>query len=372
MSVDAATPVSVIEGIGPAVAAALETIRVYSVFDLLRRSVEQLGAAVQSLASEEQVRSWKSMAMLLQVAELTPQWAEALVLNDVQTISELSRKRLPEVAELMQRAREQGLIPDTPTSDQIAEMIRDAAVITHSGCLTGTLVDAERRAIAGAAVRVGQAQTQSDARGRFRILRIPLGRDIPLRIDHPDYEMLLVERPRIAIDADVIEVHVIQLTPRSAGTEPAAPVRLSELDGDELPVFDGQQIRHVTIGADQIQAGDILMVREFYASSTDVQLVSRLKAYENGQVLVYVVRVPVARLPGEVRLRDHFRFDGAEFTKVEMNLVAMHRYKTRLRMRKAFANRPQPQTPEEQIAEIQARFNFFLEQGFLARRRPSV
>jgi hypothetical protein len=365
VAIAATASVSVIEGIGPAATAALAAARVFTVFDVLRTPVSRLRQAVASMASEDEVRGWKAMAVLLEVAEVTPQWAEALARGGIATADDLRRKRLGEVEAILRDARDRGTIPEVATADQIAEMLKDAALLACTGAIVGTVVDPARKPITGATLHVGPHAATTDARGRFRLARIPLGRIIPLRIEHPDFPPRVVERPRVARSGEAVDVQVFSLG--IPGAPPAA--RLSELDGQAIPVPQGHTVRQVAIQPDQLRAGDILMVREVDAARAEVELVSRLKAYESGEVLVFVVRVPRATLPAGLQTKDHFRFDGTAFSPIEVSPRSLHRYKIRLRMQRAFAGRPQPTTTAARRAEFEERLNFLFDQGYFFVRK---
>ena len=97
---------------------------------------------------------------------------------------------------------------------QIAEMIKDAAILRYTGLLAGTVIDSQGGALAGATLRVGPVHGETDAHGRFRLLRIPLGRAIALEITHPDFGTLIDEHPKIATDIGVVGGGVFQLFPK--------------------------------------------------------------------------------------------------------------------------------------------------------------
>lgn len=366
MSVDNRTPVSAIEGIGPAASAALEQVGVWTVFDLLRVRFNVISHAVRAMASTEEVRAWRRMVMLLQVAAVTPQWAEALVQNKVETIDELSRKRIDNIDALMGQAKERGVIPDIPTTAQIAEMLKDAAILGYTGGLAGTVFDSGWRPVSGATIKVGPVQSESDARGHFRVLRIPLGKAVALHITHPDFQALVIEQPRISRGIGVVGGQTFRMQPTSA--ESPEPATLSELLGDVLP-STYRSTRQVALAPEELRDGDILVVREFYSSGPEAQLVSRLKSYCNGELSVYTVRRPLSRLPGDVRVKDQFRVSGGQLIRVEMSPAKLHRHKLRLRLRKTFAGRPRPVSDDEKRALVGDALKFLTKQGYYPGRR---
>jgi hypothetical protein len=370
MAVLPSTPVTAIEGIGAATAKALETVKVYAVFDLLRGRIETIHAAVKSLASQTQVESWRAMASLLQVAEVTPQWAEALVQSGVSTIERLFRKSLSELQTGFAQALEQGLIPDVPASDQLAAMLKDAAVLQHSGTLTGTLRDAEGKPVAGAQIHYGDLTQESDERGRFRLLRLPLGVNLPLYLSHPDYLSRSIDSPVVMQDVNALGGQIFILEKRSAGeaSPQAAPQRLSELRGDSLPVGRGQRVKTEALAPGKLRPMDILKLQKFYESAPDAQLVSRLKSFAGGELLVHTVRVERSKLPPSAKPGDHFRVANGELTAVRMDADKLQRYKIRLRLNLKRRMRQRPKSLESFNRLIREDYQYLTDNGYFKKR----
>lgn len=360
MSVDIRAPVSVIEGIGPVASAALARVGVLTVLDLLRMRFGVIAAAVRTIASADQVRSWRRMATLLQVAAVTPQWAEALVRGKIETVAELSRKSLDDIEALMRQAKAHGTIPAIPAAAQIAEFLKDAAILCYTGVVAGTVLGPDRSPVPGAIITVGPAQSESDERGHFRVFRVPFARVVPLEITHPSFQALVIEQPRVARDMGVVGGQTFRMQP--IGAESPVPMTLSDLHGDVLP-STYRTTRHGAPAPEALRDGDLLVVRELSSSDRDVQLVSRLKSYCNGELSVYTVRVPQSELPADVRVKDQFRVVSGRLIQVEMSPAQLHGYKLRLRLRKAFAGRPRPVSDDEKRALARDVFGFLVEQG---------
>jgi hypothetical protein len=365
MAIEIDTPVSAIEGIGPTTAAAFGQAGIYTACDLLRVTVSALHAAVDSLASENEARSWQRMAALMQVREVTSQWAEALVRGGIEAIDELQGKRLDELDALFRDAVERGIAPSAPELPQITEMLKDAAVLRFTGALVGKVVGPGGQPAASATLRIAGREYLTDQRGRFRILRIPLGRTWPLRIEHADFATLTVAAPSIAADASVLGGLLFTLA--EPGTEPAIPMTLSELDGDELPA-SWDRVRQVALDPPQLREGDLLLLREFYQSAPDASLVSLLRTWKDGELLVHTLRVPRSMLPSGAKLNDQFRVVGGAVKAVSMTPLDVHRSRIDRRLRKAFANHAQPTTPEGWAALLKEQLEFRAAQGYYAFR----
>jgi hypothetical protein len=360
-AVEQHTPVSAIEGVGPALASALEGVGVFTVFDLLRAPPSRIAMAIAPAAGFEQVRSWWAMASLLQVAEVTPQWAEALVQGDVSSVSDLRHMRLSELESRFTGALERSDIPDVPNSEQIAEMVKDAAVIDCSAAVTGTIRGREDRPVEGATVRIGPVQAASDPRGRFRLIRIPWNVRPVLMVEHHEHRPL--EAPVALRRAEVVDVQTFRLQPARAGEPATMPVVLSELQGDRLPSFDGRPIRQQSVDIHELDQGDLLRLAAVFETDPPIGLVSRLLSFEAGVFRVRTVRVPRSSLPTSAKVGDHFVFSEGGFRQISMDNNRLRAHKLWLQATKAFARQPRPATPTEMAAELDAKLRWVKAHG---------
>jgi hypothetical protein len=332
MAVGARAPVSEIEGIGPAASALLAEVGIFAVFDLLRADAGRIHAAVSDLASPAEARGWRQMAVLLQVRDVTPQWAEALVGAGVKTLAILCDKKLDELEAVFAEQRSAGRIPDVPSVVQIAEMSKDAASLEAAGALTGTVRDHRGDAVADALVRVGGRQARTDARGRFRVTRLRLGSPYETRIEHSDFTTL---SERVDVVPSVGTIHVRSFTLQRRVGEPAGDRAVSTLRGDALPPMAGQPIVAREIERDELEELDVLRLILLYANGTEAKLVSRLPAYENGEFVLRWLRVALSELPPDPSLREHLWYRGGRFTRMRMSPAKLRAYLEFLRHKRA-------------------------------------
>lgn len=220
MTIPYKTPLSYIEGIGPRTAQRLATLNLYYVFDLIRASAEQIHPAVSGVASVDEVRRWRSMAILLQVDTMTNHWAEALVRAGVKTIEELSGKSAADLTQLFAAARRKRVALTIPTAQDALRMLLDATVIHFTGGLNGTVQNRNGHGIPDVEARIGLTRTTTDERGRFRLIRIPLGVDQQLTLRHPQYRTASIDSPPLSSNDDLIGVSTFVLTPRSSADHP--------------------------------------------------------------------------------------------------------------------------------------------------------
>lgn len=365
MAIEIDTPVAAVEGIGPATAARLAEAGIHTVCDLLRVNRSQVLQAVGSLASEDEVTSWRRMAALMQVAEVTPQWAEALVRGGIDAIDELHRQRLDHLDAVFREAVDRGTVPGAPALPLVAEMLKDAGVLRFTGAMIGTVLGAAGQGLANATLRIVGREHRTDDRGRFRILRIPLGSSWPLHIEHPDFATLTVEAPAIAADSTVVGGSVFTLQAATAAPSPQ-PV-LSELAGDALPAWD--RARSVALVPPELREGDVLQFRQLYASAPEAGLVSLLKAWQDGELLVFTLRVPLSVVPAGAKLNDQFRVEQGALVGVAWTPLELHRYRIDLRVRAASAGRPLPASNQEWAALLREQFQLRASLGYYIRRR---
>jgi hypothetical protein len=339
MTIEGESPVTLIEGLGPATATRLAATGIHFVLDLLRLTPQALHSIVATTHSLEQVHHWRLMANLLEIEPMTPQWAEALVAAGVGTVEELSRRDLSWLAQAFAQAQSSGLIPDVPSSDQIGEMQRDATAVFYTGSLTGTVVDSNQAPVVGARVRLGFLETVTNSRGRFRLVRIPLGTTPPLEVLAPSLPPLSVAAPLITADPEAVVVQVFRLAPASANSTQS--LSLSEFDGDLLPAMSGLPVKTEDQDPAQLRQGDIFMVQKFYKRTPDAMLVSRFRDFRAGEFVVRTARVPTANLPNGIAVKDHVTLRATAFEKVEFGPL---KHQVALATRRFEKLHPQPTT----------------------------
>lgn len=263
-------PTTAIEGIGSRTAADLEALGIHTIGDLLRVEPPRLHNALPSGSSRNEVAAWCHMAALLQIREMTPQWAEALQRIGITGVRDLRGRDLPELAEVFESARTDGIISDVPSPQAISEILRDAAVIEVSGTVNGTILSNDEP-VAGATIRVGKEEATTDARGRFRIIRIPPLATSTLAIAHPDYRPARF-RLRQVQPSTFSGSRTFRVRPLPSG-QPRPPRVLMEARGDELPPLGGAQISLREVESGALIERDIFVFSEVSADEERVKLV---------------------------------------------------------------------------------------------------
>ena len=364
MAVPFDTPVSAIEGVGPAAEQLLQARGVYTVYDLLRAQSTALHGAVATLASLQEVKAWRQMAVLLEVAAVTPQWAEALVKAGVTALAELRRLDLYELNTQFTTARDQGVIPSIPSTEDMVAMLTDASLLDYAGAITGTVKDHDGNPVINATVYSGARQVTTDGLGRFRLLRLMLGSQYMLRMEKPGLHTTtayLAPLPTAIVEViQLVMPPEIATRPRPSGLSSG---RLSELDGDILPQMQGQSITSDQVPVTSLRTGDLLLLTELYANRRDAKLVSKLLEYDGSRFVVHWSWLPKADLPGSADVGDCFLRTSSGFRKIKMNPRKLNEYKKLQRMKRLGPSHPPAASLEEnyhQAAETYARMGEWL------------
>ncbi len=346
------SPVTLIEGIGAASQTELQEINLYYVFDLLRASAEQIHAAVNSLASIEQVRGWRSMAILLQIQGMTNQWAEALVKSDIRTIEEFIQRTVPQLQTHFSDAQTSGWISQAPSETEIYELLLDATHINYTGSLNGTVRDPNGIPIAGVEATIGIQHAVTDARGRFRLLRIQLGIGQRLILRKSGLETVTIDDPPLTHNNDLVAVAIYEMVP-TAVSGPIPNTRLSEFHGDQLPPLSEFSMTTEAHSKDQLRNGDIFVLHKFYSNGSEAELTSKFLDFEEGKFIVLNFKVPIAQLPANPKLKQKYHYREGEFKQIKLNAARMRYFRGLRCARKEFSGSAQPQTLIERDMAIQ-------------------
>ncbi len=352
------TPVGEIEGVGPRTAQLFAAMGVYTASDLLRASAEGLHGAVRDVASLDEVRRWRAMAAFLQVAGMTNQWAEALAVAPFTSMQAIHHADHGALRDAFDTALASGVTPDAPDELTLAELRRDIAVLVHTGAVNVTVRDESDAPVVGASLRVGVMRATTDARGRARITRIPLGRRTRLVVEQAGFAPAAVDLDAPLLDESHLGVKIVRLAPAEAGLAAgAAPATLSEYEGDVLPALSEHAMTSETRDGAALRERDVLMLRRFHENGTTAQVTSKFLEYRDGTFVAVSFRVERALLPPNALLRQHFQVRGGRLEPVAMNATRLDFHKAMRRARAAMAGRPPAQT----IAERDARMHEYAE-----------
>ncbi|TYP75000.1 DUF4332 domain-containing protein [Aquimarina intermedia] len=296
-----------IEGIGEVYAQALKENFIHTIRDLLFYQPAAIQRMVGNNATIDEASSWRAMAVLIQVNELTPQYAEALVRRNVSTIENVSNKKLGELETLFSEAESERLIPAVPTSAEITEMISDAVKLEHTGSYFGILSNSDLEPIENATLRLGNRSAMTDKYGRFMINKIPLGHNSSIYTFHDDYDNYVIQNPSLKLDQEVFAVHQVTVDDLEVARE------LDEYYGDVLPYQSRPAFTTKHHTQEQIRAYDIFFIQDFYDDGETVKLGSVNKAFIDGKIVVRTYRVALSEIPDGVERLDYLTRNSSTF-----------------------------------------------------------
>jgi len=301
------------------------------------------------------------MAAFLQVEGMSAQWAEALAKAGFDSLEAVHGAGRAPLRQALDAAVAAGTAPDAPDDAALAALQVDVAVLVHTGALNVTVRDERGAPLAGAAVRAGARRVITDARGRARLLRLPLGRRVRLVVESAGHATATREVPHLLLDEFHLGAEIVSLVPEPA----AAPRRrLSEYDGDELPPLSAHAMITEARPAAGLRERDVLMLRRFYEDGTTAQLTSKFLDYGDGEFVAVSFRVPRSLLPADAAPRQHFLVRGGGLARIGMNATRLDLHKAARRARAAIAGHPPAQT----IAERDQFIHEYLELVMSKRR----
>jgi len=360
MTVAPTAPVTDIQGIGQKTADALKGHDVRFALDLVRVKPDALHGVLSKLASRDECAAWIQAAHLLQVDEVTPQFAEALVGGDVTTVEMLAGADISNLEALFAQAVQASTIPAAPGAAQLTEMVRDATAIHYTGSVTGTVLDGDGKPIDGAKVEIGLQTGHTNPAGRYRVLRVPVQAAGMLVISHDDFETLAIDDPALAHDDEVLvtATHTLIRKPASSGDDDTASsaaaataAELDELLGDLLPPASaGLELKVERQPGQDPRVGDILMVHKLYKRKPDALLQSRFRALKGGKIIIRTYRVPLSALPSGIKAKDHVQrlTSGLEAIDLTPERLARRKALRRVRSRHSYS----PETRQERMQHI--------------------
>jgi hypothetical protein len=325
-----------IPGVGPAEAQALAALSLHTADDLLRAERVTLAARVPGL-TVERIRRWQGWAELAEIRDLPPASATALQAAGADGVEEFAGWGL---------ARARAALPGAG-DEAIVGWITDAVRLVHTGVVNGEVCLRDGSPVDGAAVTVAGRPAVSDARGRFRVLRLALDRTVVVTVHHPALGYRLA--PKVAVSrSSALLVRRFVLPGRPA----QAPV-LSELRGDRLPPVGAAPIAaRAEDGAPD--PSDILMVIGRHPNG-DARAASRFLDFAGGRFLRRVYRIAAADLPAGLRDGDDLEWTGTIWAPARHTAREIAR-QVRLRaLARRFPRAPRSQAELDRFARALAR-----------------
>jgi hypothetical protein len=325
-----------LSGIAAQAAARLRRLGIHTTDDLLRADRRRLAGELAGVTVAD-VLAWQQVAELLEVRGVTLAQAEGLHANGVETLDELANMSLSALQALVARMRADGVAVGSPTDDQLAEWAKDAVLLRYTGTLNGTVVGPRGGPIRGVSVSCLGIDSRTDARGRFRLRRLPLGRAAQVALSHASYVSRTFETSNV-VPSGVLAGESFQLTRKKKATGAVAPVVLSELAGDVLPPLEGASFTE-RVQTTAPSRADLLVVNELLQGGV-VRAVSRLFDFDGTLHIVRAYRLPATKVRGSVAVGDHLRFIDGKWKPVALGAKDVARYRRKLEERRSWRQLP--------------------------------
>jgi hypothetical protein len=298
-----------VPGLSAAAAGALGAAGAFTTADLLRLRRADLAAATGLALGS--LRRWQGFAELSEIEGLSAEAVAALVEAGVDGVDEFCGRRLGAL-----RAALQGLA-SPPSDDEIVAALLAARRLQLTGVIHGRVVAAGEVPLEGATVVAGGETARTDARGRFRIAGLRLGRGLAVTIDHP------AKRGRtflgvVAQPATALADRRFRLTGR-----PSPARRLSAMAGDALPPLGSAPL--TTEARDEPPLPrDRFILLEFYRNG-DGKLGSLFLDFAEGRFVMRTYRVAKADLPAGALPKDRMRLDGGRLVRARLGAARLAR-----------------------------------------------
>jgi hypothetical protein len=292
--------------------------------DLLRTRTVRLARRLGGAVTIADITRWQIVCSTLEIEGMTLPWARVLGEQGNIAARDLARRKLSKIIDLFAQARQRGDVANVPDADVVAAMMVDSARIDTGGVLNATIWDRNDRPIRGARVRCTGVEATTDAKGRARLLRLPLGQPVEVTIDKTGYAPLRSKLPSLA-GPNVPEAYRFSLKRGRASTKPSKRM-LSEFDGDVISVRNGQRVQLVEVKNRRVRERDILHLFERLRNG-EVKLSSRYKELRDGQLTIPVWQLPSTALPQGAAVGSDYRVTSGVLQPVEVTARRLARWR---------------------------------------------
>lgn len=339
-----------LSGVGAVLTARLNEFGLFTTHDLLRANRRRLDEVLEG-ASVAQIRIWQAVSELLEIHGMVLPLAEGLYARGIETLDELGGSSLSKLRAVVGAMQTAGIAGADASDEELVVWMKDALLLRNTGTLNGTVSAPGKLPLEGVGVRCLGKGAESDARGRFRIRRLPLGRPVVVHLEHPDYRALTVETSRIAAPGILLGEHFQLSSKRSASPRVGVP---SELRGDRIPSTSSAP---VTIREQDRPPPENDLLRVFEVpESGDARAVSLLFDYDAGVLVVRSFRLKRGHLAARAKVGDHLVFSAKRWRVTQMTPAGVKAFRRRLRLNRL---RP-PMPPDPTAADVERAIRDFM------------
>mgnify|MGYP000861620413 CR=1 FL=1 len=266
-------------------ASALESVTLFTLDDLLRT---ERGALVRRLPqiTLTEIRGWQAIAELSQLDTITVAEAAALQAAGVSGIDEFSDWDLARLRPILTQRDD----------EQLLALAKGSVRLRHTGVVNGNVRLRDETPVEGARVTVAGRDAVTDARGRFRVIGLPLDNRVAVAGTHPQLGHKLLTAVPVRRAGALVAVTLV------LGGRPRAPRRYSQRRGDTLPPL-GSSVITTRVESTPPETDDLLVISGRYARG-DYRVASEFLDFEDGVFVRRLYRLPAASVPAAAVVSD--------------------------------------------------------------------
>jgi len=309
---------SIIEGIGPVRAQVLAEAGIHTLADLIQRSPANVHGLMKNV-SREMVDGWLSAAWLLTVDGVTPNIAEALVRDGVDSVEELGNFGLRTLELAVKRGEKANIISDVPSIYNLSAIQREAIRQAGTAPVMGrVLVNETEEPVVGAWVYFGGRSDKTDADGRFVLSGVPEGEH---RLNIYADERLLYSHRHAVRGGELRPPITFKIT-----LPDYEPVVLREIDGVMVASTPSTTVQYRTIATEELPSPTYLYVRS-RSRTGRTHLLHLYRTRVEQSIFVEQLYLPASDLPHNTDIGQVLKWQDGQFTVTDLTLADVSRMK---------------------------------------------
>ena len=300
----------IIQGIGANFEARLHEAGITTIAHLLTYKA----AAIQGIvvnASLRLVQEWLTAAQFLQLEGVTPQIAEVLIEDGIDSVNKLAEAELATVETVLMAAYDERHLIQLPSLYEMAAIQQGAWRARDTGTVYGWLLDAEGNPLADVLLKVGLVQFTTTDTGYFELVGLPEGnQSITVPLDTFTFVI-----PVLVKAARVTGPVTIQLSeePDEAFETPV----FHEHNGGLIVLGEGSKLRVVTVDLSELPDNTYIQVR-YFRKDGQVRMLHMYRAQVGRETLAERVYVHEDDLPRDIDVGDVLHYVDGGFERTDL------------------------------------------------------
>lgn len=342
----------------PAKAARLRRLGLHTSEDLLRSDRSRLSTATRGAVTVLDILQAQEIASLMEVSAMTLPWARALAAGGVRGAQGLALRALDQVTPLLAGA----------APNDVARLLQDSVLLSNSGVLNGTVINAKGKPLGGVRVQSGRDERRTDRRGRFRLVRQPLWHGVTVKLAKAGYAPLQQTVTRLA-PPEVVQGTRFMM--KKGRAQAAARRALSQFKGEVLPPYDGSVVRVHVRKVARIPAGEVVRFLGMTATHK-ARLSSRFMGFDAGIFRVTEYRAPQTVLPAGAATSADFVATSHGLKAIALDAPRMAALRALRRVQVQGRAKAQVRTVEQALRVAHKRFDALRAEGVIGKKKQGL